>query len=325
METMQRERPEKRAATMKAIRFHKFGGPEVLRYEDAPKPQAEPGRVLVRIKAASVNPIDWKIRAGYMKDLFENMLPMIPGVDMAGVIEAVGDGASNFKPGDEVFAFLGVAHSGTYAEYVAADASALTLKPESIGFTEAAATPLVSMVGWQTLFDVAQLKPDQSVLIHGAAGGVGHIAVQLAHWKGARIIGTASARNIDFVKSLGADRVIDYHTTRFEDVVHDVDVVLDTIGGDTQRRSYKVLKKGGVLVSTLGIEDPGMAEKYDVRAVSFLAQPDAEELMQVARLIVEGKIKPDVTHLFPLKDAAKAQELSETGHVHGKIVLKVSD
>ncbi|MGA9139248.1 MAG: NADP-dependent oxidoreductase [Methanocella sp.] len=324
MASMQTERQKPQATTMKAVRIHDFGGPDVLKCEDVPKPQAGAGQALVQIKAAGVNPIDWKVRVGYMKELFQNMLPLILGVDMAGVVEAVGDGVTDFKPGDAVYGFLGVGR-GTYAQYVDADASALSPKPASTDFLHAAALPLVSLVGWQTLFDVAGLAPGQTVLIHGASGGVGHMAVQLAKWKGAKVIGTASAGNADFVKSIGADQVIDYHTTRFEDVVHDADVVLDTQAGDTQRRSYQVLKKGGVLVSTLGIEDPGLASKYGVRATGFMAQPNGRELREIARLVDEGKVRPEINKVMPLKDVAKAHELSETGHVRGKIVLKASD
>lgn len=324
MASMQTEGPMGQATTMKAVRIHAFGGPDVLRCEDMLKPQAGAGQALVRIKAAGVNPIDWKVRVGYMKELFQKILPLTLGVDMAGVIEVVGDGVTSLKPGDAVYGFLGMGR-GTYAQYVAADASALSTKPQSADFEQAAALPLVSLVGWQTLFDVARLDPGQTVLIHGASGGVGHMAVQLAKWKGAKVIGTASARNADFVRSLGADRVIDYRATRFEEVVRDVDVVLDTQAGDTQRRSYRALKKGGVLVSTLGIEDPGLAAEYGIRATGFMAQPNGRELGEIARLVDEGKLKPEVAKVLPLKDVAEAHKMSETGHVRGKIVLKVSD
>ncbi len=331
MATMQAERPKKLAATMKAIRFHAFGGPDVLRCEDVPKPEARAGEILIRNKAAGVNPIDWEVRAGYLRDMLPARLPMIPGVDVAGIVDTVGDGVSSFRKGDAVYGFLGAGADGTwadgtYAQYVAADAAALAPKPQKLDFVQSAAIPLAAIVGWQTLFDIANLQPGQSLLIHGASGGVGHMAVQLAKWKGAKVIGTASAKNADFVKSLGADQVIDYHTTRFEDVVHDVDVVLDTQGGDTQRRSYQCLKKGGILVSTLvGIEDPGLAAKYGVRATGYLAQPNGSELREIARLADQNVIRPEVSKVLPLKDAAKAHTLSETWHTRGKIVLTVSD
>ncbi len=326
MSAMQTEQPRASAAiTMKAVRMHGFGGPEVLKYKDVPKPEVKVGEVLVRIKAAGVNPIDWKVRSGYMKELFKDRLPMILGVDMAGVVEEAGTGVTDFKPGDAVYGFLGSLKGGTYAEFVAADASSLSPKPESLDFIQAAALPLVSLVGWQTLFDIAGLEKGQTVLIHGASGGVGHIAAQLAKWKGAKVVGTASARNLDFLREIGVDMVIDYQKTRFEEMLRNVDVVLDTQAGDTQQRSYKVLKKGGVLVSTLGIDNPAEAEKYGVKATGFMAHPDGDELRQIANLIDEGRIKLAVTQVLPLKDAAKAHELSQTGHVRGKIVLKMSE
>ncbi|WP_424359955.1 NADP-dependent oxidoreductase [Methanocella sp. MCL-LM] len=308
---------------MKAIRYHSFGGPEVLRYEDVPKPEARPGEVLIRVKATGVNPVDWKIRAGYMKEVFQKMLPLIPGGDVAGVVEEVGSGVTDFKPGDEVYGWLGTGRNGTYAEYVSADASAIARKPRSLDFIQAAGLPLAALVAWQTLFDTADLKFGQTVLIHGASGGVGHLAVQLAKWKGAKVIGTASSRNQDFLREIGTDMVIDYQKARFEEMVRNVDVVLDTQAGDTQRRSYKVLKKDGILVSTLGIENPDEAAKHGVRAIGFMNHPDGEELKQIADLIDEGKLKPTVSTVMSLKDAARAHELSQTGHARGKIVLKV--
>ncbi|WP_424359781.1 NADP-dependent oxidoreductase [Methanocella sp. MCL-LM] len=325
MAAMQAEEKRAQAKTMKAVRFHSFGGPEVLRYEDVPKPETGAGEVLVRIRAAGVNPIDWKVRSGYMSEMFRNRLPMIPGVDMAGVVEEVGGDITGYKAGEEVYGYLGVPHGGTYAEYCKAGYFALAPMPRSLDFVEAAALPLVSLVGWQTLFDIAHLDKGQTVLIHGASGGVGHMAVQLAKWRGATVIGTASARNADFLSSLGVDEVIDYQKVRFEDAARDVDVVLDTQAGDTQQRSYQVLKKDGIMVSTLGIENPDEAAKYGVRATGFLAQPNGTELRQIARLIDEGKLKPTVSTVMPLKDVARAHDQSETGHVRGKIVLKVSD
>lgn len=325
MSAMQAEEKRAQAKTMKAVRFHTFGGPEVLRYEDVPRPEAGAGEVLVRIRAAGVNPIDWKVRSGYMSEMFRDRLPMIPGVDMAGVVEEVGGDITGYKAGDEVYGYLGVPQGGTYAEYCKAGYFALAPKPRSLDFVQAAALPLVSLVGWQTLFDIAHLDKGQTVLIHGASGGVGHMAVQLAKWRGATVIGTASARNADFLRSLGVDEVIDYHKIRFEDAARDVDVVLDTQAGDTQQRSYQVLKKGGIMVSTLGIENPDEAAKYGVRATGFLAQPNGTELRQIARLIDEGKLKPTISTVMSLKDAARAHEQSETGHTRGKIVLKVGD
>ena len=221
---------------MKAIRIHEFGGPEVLKYEDIPEPQPGPNEIQVRVIAAGVNPVDWKIRRGGMK----LPLPMTLGFDVAGIVNAVGSDDGGFHPGDSVYAKVAPPHGG-YAEYALADVSHTAIKPKSIGFVEAAAIPTAGLTAWQSLFDIAGLEKGQSVLIHGAAGGVGSFAVQFAKWKGAHVIGTASAGNAEFLRSLGADEVIDYKTKRFEDVVHDVDVVLDTIGEDTFERSWGTL------------------------------------------------------------------------------------
>ena len=212
--------------------------------------------------------------------MFPVSFPWIPGLDVSGVIDEVGTNATGLKPGDAVFGMI-ESRSGGYAEYAAIKASGLAPKPASLDFIQAAALPLVSMVAWQSLFDTAHLSKGQTVLIHGASGGVGHMAVQLARWKGAKVIGTASANNAQFLKELGADEVIDYHTTKFEDVVHDADVVLDLIGGDTQERSWSVLKKGGILLSTVGVSSPEESPRHARRAVSFMAHPDGNELRQV--------------------------------------------
>ena len=242
--------------TMKAVRIHSYGGPEVLVYEDAPRPQPEPNDVLVRVHAAGINPVDWKIREGYGKDRLGHRLPLILGWDLSGVVEAVGPGVERLKVGDEVYSRPDISRDGAYAEYIAIRESLAALKPKSIDHVHAAAIPLAAMTAWQALFDAAGLSRGQRVLIHAAAGGVGSFAVQIAKWKGAYVIGTASTRNQDFLRELGVDSAIDYQSVAFETVVRDVDVVLDTIGGDTQARSWMVLKKGGVLVSTVSPPSP---------------------------------------------------------------------
>jgi NADPH:quinone reductase-like Zn-dependent oxidoreductase len=310
-------------ATMKAVRIHSYGGPEVLVEEEVPRPQAGPGEVLVRVHAAGINPLDWKVRAGHVKGWLQQRLPLIPGWDVSGVVEAVGPDVTAFKVGDAVYGMLDFTRDGAYAEYVTAATLNLALKPDSIDHVHASAVPLVSLTAWQSLFEVAGLKSGQTVLIHAAAGGVGHIAVQLAKWKEAKIIGTASARNENFLRELGADQVIDYHTTSLEEAVHEVDVVLDTIGGDTQQRSWKILKKGGILVATLGISFPESARQHGVRGEGILVHPDPAQLTQIAALIDAGKLKPAVTTILPLAEAAQAHELSQAGHIKGKIVLRV--
>lgn len=305
---------------MKAIRIHEFGGPDVLKYEDVPEPQPGPGEIRIRVIAAGVNPVDWKARQGGMK----LPLPMIMGLDVAGVVDTVGSGVDAFRPGDRVFAKVSLGQGG-YAEYTVTNASQAALMPRSIGFVESAAIPTAGLTAWQSLFDIAGLDNGQSVLIHGAAGGVGSFAVQFAKWKGAHVIGTASAGNAQFLKSIGADEVIDYKTQRFEDVVHNVDVVLDTIGGDTFERSWGVLKPGGFLVTTVANVPEGAAEAHGVRAERIASQADGHELAEIAAIIDERSIKPVVTTVLPLAGARRAQEMSESRHTRGKIVLRVAE
>jgi NADPH:quinone reductase-like Zn-dependent oxidoreductase len=305
---------------MKAIRIHEFGGPDVLKYEDIPEPQPGPKEIQVRVIAAGVNPVDWKIRRGGIK----LPLPMTLGFDVAGLVNSVGSDDTDLHPGDSVFAKVAPPHGG-YAEYTLVDFSHAALKPKSIGFIEAAAIPTAGLTAWQSLFDIAGLKKGHSVLIHGAAGGVGSFAVQFAKWKGAYVIGTASAGNASFLKSIGADEVIDYKTQRFEDVVHGVDVVLDTIGDDTFERSWGVLKPGGFLVTTVADIPDGAAQAHGVRAKHILSRADGAELSQIAAIIDERHIKPIVTAVLPLSEAKRAQEMSESRHTRGKIVLRVAE
>jgi NADPH:quinone reductase-like Zn-dependent oxidoreductase len=312
-------------ATMQAIRFHAYGDPDVLVLEEVPRSQAGPGEVLVRVHAAGVNPLDWKVRAGHVQEWLPHRLPLIPGWDVSGVVEAVGPDVTAFKTGDTVIGMLDFKRDGAYAEYVAARIEHLALKPTSLDHIQSAAVPLAAQTAWQSLFEIAGLERGQTVLIHAAAGGVGHFAVQFARWKGARVIATASAQNAGFVQRLGAETVIDYRSTRFEEEVREVDVVFDLIGGETQQRSWQVLKKGGILVATLGISSPEIAREYGVRGEGLLVHPDTARLRQISTLIDAGEVKPVVTEVLPLAQAARAHELSQTGHVRGKIVLQVRD
>jgi NADPH:quinone reductase-like Zn-dependent oxidoreductase len=309
--------------TMKAVRIHSYGGPEVLKYEEAPRPKSAPGEVLIRVHAAGVNPVDWKIRQGYFKGRVDYSLPLILGWDLSGVVEAAGSGVAGLQEGDEVYSRPDIARNGAYAEHIVVREKEVALKPKSIDHIHAAAIPLAALTAWQSLFDVAGLSAGQKVLIHAAAGGVGGFAVQLAKWKGAYVIGTASNRNQDFVRKLGADETIDYQATRFEDVVHDVDVVFDTIGGDTQKRSWKVLKKGGILVSILGPPSAEEATAHGVRQAAVFVQPSAMQLTELAKLVDSGRLRPIVETVLPLSEARHAHELSQAGHVRGKMVLKV--
>ncbi|MCA1852727.1 MAG: NADP-dependent oxidoreductase [Beggiatoa sp.] len=309
--------------TMKAVRIHSYGGPEVLKYEEAPRPKSAPGEVLIRVHAAGVNPVDWKIRQGYFKGRVDYSLPLILGWDLSGVVEAAGSSVAGLQEGDEVYSRPDIARNGAYAEHIVVREKEVALKPKSIDHIHAAAIPLAALTAWQSLFDVAGLSAGQKVLIHAAAGGVGSFAVQLAKWKGAYVIGTASKHNHELVRNLGADETIDYQTTRFEDGVHDVDVVFDTIGGDTQKRSWKVLKKDGILVSILGPPSAEEAAAHGVRQAAVFVQPSAVQLTELAKLVDSGRLRPIVETVLPLSEARHAHELSQTGHTRGKIVLRV--
>ena len=309
--------------TMKAVRIHEYGGPEALKYEDAPRPTPATGDVLIRVHATSVNPVDVAIRSGLFKERMKYKLPMIPGWDVSGVIQAIPSASTRLKIGDEVYSRPDLSRDGAYAEFIAVRESEVALKPKSIDHTHAAAIPLTGLTAWQALFDAGHLSAGQSVLIHGAAGGVGHFAVQFAKVKGARVIATASTRNHEFLRALGADEVIDYNTTKFEDVVHDVDVVLDTITGETQDRSWPVIKKGGIYVSILQPPNQEKASAHGVRSAHVFVQPNVDELNEIARLVDSGKVKPHIDKVFPLAQAAAAQEAVAQHHTRGKIVLQV--
>ncbi len=308
---------------MKAIRIHEFGGPEVLQLEEVPRPIPAAGEVLIKVFATSVNPVDWKIREGLRKGKFPVNLPLIPGWDVSGEIEEVGSDVKNFRKGDEVYSRPDPTKNGTYAEYVVVKADQVALKPKSIDHEQAAAVPLAGLTAWQGLFDYGQLQQGQKVLIHAASGGVGTFAVQFAKWRGAYVIGTTSAENIDFVKQLGADEIIDYKKEQFEDKLKNIDLVFDTIGGDTQRRSLQVLKDGGRLITTLKPENEEEAKERNIHIEGYTAQSYPEDLEQIAQLIDSGKVKPAISKVMPLEQAAEAQKLSEQGHTRGKIVLQV--
>jgi NADPH:quinone reductase-like Zn-dependent oxidoreductase len=309
-------------ATMKAARFHEYGGPDVLKYEDAPKPEPGPGELLVRVHATSVNPVDWKVREGHLKGMMNYTLPLTPGWDVSGVVEAAGAG-THMKPGDEVYSKPDLSRNGTYAEYVVVKESEVAPKPKSVDHSTAAAIPLAGLTAYQALYDAAKLSSGQRLLIHGAAGGVGTFAIQLAKLRGAYIIATASKKNHDFLKSLGADECIDYNTTKFEDVVRDVDVVLDTITGETMERSWKVLKKGGILISILEPPKPEKAAAHGVRCHHTFVQSNSAQLVELAKLVDSGKLKPIIEKVYPLSEARAAQESNAKGHTRGKLVLRV--
>jgi NADPH:quinone reductase-like Zn-dependent oxidoreductase len=310
-------------ALMKAVRIHGYGGIDALNYEDAPRPTPGPGEVLIRVHATTVNPFDCAARAGYMDSWFHYTFPLILGTDVSGAIEEVGEGVTGFTPGDAVYGRTGVFRDGGNAEYAVAFASDVAMKPESLDHIHSAALPHVTLTAWQGLYELANLSAGQTVLIHAAAGGVGHIAIQLAKLRGAKVIGTGSV-HLNFIKELGVDQAIDYATTAFEDVAKDVDVVLDLIGGETQERSWKVLKAGGILVSTMSPPSEEAAAAHGART-GFItsAPPIAQTLTEVAKMVAAGQIKPVVSTILPIQEIRKAHEMIEAKHTQGKLVLQV--
>jgi NADPH:quinone reductase-like Zn-dependent oxidoreductase len=309
---------------MKAIRVHARGGPEQLVFEDAPEPEVLAGDVLVRVSATGITSTELRWDETYQHADGTPRIPSIPGHEVSGVVERVAADVDEFRPGDEVYGLADFPRDGAAAEFVAVRAVNLARRPQSIGHTEAASLPLAALTAWQALFEHGQLVAGQSVLIHAGAGGVGSLAVQLAHWRGVRVFATASARDLAFVRSLGADTVIDYHAERFEDKVRDVDVVFDTVGGETQERSLRVLREGGVLVSVVSPVPPGVAEQHGVRGIYFIVEGNRAQLEQIAALVDEGKLKPIIAQAFPLARARDAFEFGAASHAPGKIILEVA-
>ncbi len=307
---------------MKAVRIHQFGGPEVLRLEETPMPEPADGEVLIRVQAASVNPVDYKIRNGGYPRVKQDQLPITMGRDVAGVIERCGRAVDGFSPGEAVFALLPQGRGG-FAEFVAVTSTDCAKAPERIDATQAAAVPLAGLTAWQGLFDQGDLKGGERVLIHGAAGGVGHFAVQFAKAKGATVIATARGEDRSFLQSLGADEVIDYETGRFEDAVEPVDVVFDLVGGQTQDRSWRVLKAGGAMISTLQAPSPEKAAEHHAKAAHYMAEPNGRELEDIAALIDQGEVTPMIDRIYDLEAAVEAETRLENEHVRGKIVLEV--
>jgi NADPH:quinone reductase-like Zn-dependent oxidoreductase len=331
---------------MKAIRLHEFGGPDVLQYEDAPMPELKPGEVLVRVHAVGVNPPDWYLRDGYKMLPPEWRppvpLPIIPGSDVSGVVEAVADGVDGFSVGDEVFGmvrFPSFGESAAYAAYVAAPAADLALKPVGIDHVHAAGAPMAGLTAWQFLIELGHNEPNplqpekhrpvplggKTVLVNGAAGGVGHFAVQLAKWKGAHVIAVASGVQEAFLRGLGADEFIDYTKSPPEDVAHDVDLVLDTLGGPTTGRFLHTLKRGGALFPVfLGFSDGEEAAKLGVTVSATQVRSNGPQLAELGRVLEAGTVRVAVDSTFPLADARVAHERAARGHIQGKIVLTVA-
>src|SRR5215468_2370428 len=311
---------------MKVVRIARYGNEEVMELAEVEQPKPGENQVSVKVKAAAVNPVDWKIRDGLGK-MFGMKLPFILGCEVAGTVEAVDGGgpsrigSSDLAVGDEVYGFLS-AYSGGYAEYVVAPASEFVRKPKQIDFDTAASVPVGALTAWQGIFDHGKLASGQRILITGASGAVGSMAVQLAKVKGADVIGTGSGRNEEFVRKLGADEFIDYKKAKFEDKVSGVDVVFDTVGGDTQERAFQRLKRGGVLVSTVNPPSEEKAKEFGVTAAMVMATPKPDQLAEINRLVESGKLKVRVATVLPLVEVKKAHQLSATGHADGKIILR---
>ncbi|MFY9748702.1 MAG: NADP-dependent oxidoreductase [Acidobacteriaceae bacterium] len=308
---------------MKAIRLHARGGPEQLVYEDAPQPFFAPGDALVRVYATAITPTELTWDQTYQYPDGSPRLPTIPGHEVSGLVESLPPGATGLAVGDAVYALVDFPHDGAAAEYVAVPAANLALKPRTADHIHSAALTLSGLTAWQALFTHGDLQPGQRVLIHGGAGGVGVFAVQLAHRTGAHVITTSSAGNIDFLRSLGADEIIDYNKTRFEDVVHNVDLVLDTVGGDTVARSWQVLRPNGILVSIAKFIPPDEPAKHGARGLFFIVEPSRDQLDQMAKLVDARALKIEVANVFPLPQARAAFEQALKGHNRGKIVLEV--
>ncbi len=302
-----------------AVRIHDYGGPEMMRWEQVPQPRAAAGEVLVRVHAAGVNPVDWKTREGARRGRGNFELPATLGCDLSGFVEQLSAGVSAFQVGQAVFGMTGL--HGAFAELVAIAADKLVAKPAALDHVHAAAVPLAALTAWQALH-MAGLAGGQRLLVHAASGGVGGFAVQFARAMGAEVLATTSAANADYVRGLGATRVIDYHAERFEDVAGKVDVVFDLVGGDTQLRSWRVLQPGGFLVSSIAVEDGGERPE-GARVARVGVRSDGSQLAEITKLIEAGKVRVEVARTLPMAQAAEALELNRQGRTRGKIVLTV--
>ncbi len=316
--------------TMKAVQIHAFGDIDVLQYREVERPEPQAGEVLVRVRAAGVNLVDAASRHFPLPiTTGKKELPYILGWDIAGDVVAIGPGVTQFALGDAVYGMPRFPDEAkAYSEYTTAPVADIALKPHALTYQEAAGVPLAALTAWQSLFDLAHLQAGQTIFISGGSGGVGHFAIQLAKWRGARVITTTSTRNVEFVRNLGADVVIDYTKQAFQEVVKDVDVVLDAIGEDFLKHSFEVVKRGGIIVSLPGHKGVGqlgaeLAPRYGVQFVLAMVHPSGEQMAELAQLFDAGKLKVHLDGVFPLQEAAQAHKLSEDGHVRGKLVLNV--
>jgi NADPH:quinone reductase-like Zn-dependent oxidoreductase len=308
---------------MLAVRIHQYGKRDVLSLDDIPVPEIGPDELLVRVVAASVNPVDWKVREGYLAQMIPHRLPLTLGWDLSGVVQAVGSDVQGWQPGDAVFSRPDLARDGSYAEFIAVRALECARKPHTISHVEAASLPLAGITAWEAMVTTARVQAGQRVLVHAGSGGVGSLAIQILKHLGATVIATTSGRNRALVESLGADQVVDYTTTRFLDVVEPVDAVFDTLGGQVQEDSWAVLRPGGIQVSIISPPDEEKARARGLRGAFVFIGPNAPVLEQLAALVDAGSLRPIVGAEFALRDIAQAHALSESGRTVGKIVLYV--
>jgi NADPH:quinone reductase-like Zn-dependent oxidoreductase len=310
---------------MKAIVIDNYGEISELKEREMPQPIPKDNQVLIEMHATSINPIDWKVRRGYLKEMMPFEFPIILGWDAAGIVEDVGSEVTAFKVGDRVFSRPNTTARGTYAEFIVAEEDLVANIPNNIGFEEAAAMPLAGLTAWQCLVDFSEIKSGDKVLIHAGSGGVGSLAIQIAKSLGAYVASTASGRNEELLTSLGVDKFIDYQNTAFETVLSDYDIVFDTMGGAIQEKSFNVLKKGGKLVSIISPPNEEKAKEKNIKAGLVWLQPNGKQLQQLADLMEKGSLKSIVGHVYHFSDKAlqEAHELSETHHAKGKIVVKI--
>jgi NADPH:quinone reductase-like Zn-dependent oxidoreductase len=305
---------------MKAVRIKRYGKDEPVELAEVERPEPGSGELQVKVRAAAVNPVDWKIRDG-LGEMFGLKLPLILGCEVAGTVEKAGDEVKDLTKGDEVYGYLS-AHSGGYAEYVVAPANEFVRKPKQVDFETATSVPVAALTAWQGIFDHGHLANGQRILITGASGAVGSMAVQLAKGKGAHVIGTGSGRNEEFVRGLGADEFVDYKTEKFEEHVSEVDVVFDMVGGETQERAFQTLKRGGFLVSAVNPPSAEKAKEYGVTGAMVQMMPKADQLAEINRLVETGKLKTRVAKVLPLAEVKEALQLSASGRADGKIILR---
>ena len=309
--------------TMKAVQIQDFGGQEVLELNTIAIPVPNDHEVLIKVRAAAVNPVDWKIREGYLQPLLNHPLPLTLGWDVSGEVVAVGQHVTHLSVGDAVYSRPEISKNGSYAEYMTASADEVAIKPKSLTWQEAAGVPLAALTAWQSLYEMAQLETGQRVLIHAGSGAVGQFAIQLAKLRGATVYTTTSSQNKELVLSLGADRVIDYRQEDFS-TLSDIDVVFDTIGGETQDKSWKTLSKGGRLISVVKTPDEAIAAEYGVTAGFCFVQPNRDQLQYLAELADAGRLTVNIDSEFSLDQVAEAHARSETGRAKGKIVINVA-